>query len=209
VVFLVSRDMDTAVALVQSYLYMNGFFTVTEYPVWETMDDGEIRTVTDVDMLAVRFPGAGRVDPSDHERQGVVRPDPALDVDPDRIELIIAEVKEGRAELNQAARSREVLHAALHRFGYVAEDEADELMAQLLAGGEAIHPNGVRVRLMSFGSRPPHESSPAHQWLLMGQIVTYIRKALTENWFAARALQSKDPVISQMILVEKAIRGET
>jgi len=27
--------MDTAVALVQSYLYMNGYFTVTEYPVLE------------------------------------------------------------------------------------------------------------------------------------------------------------------------------
>lgn len=201
--------MDTAVALVQSYLYMNGFFTVTEYPVWETMEDGEIRTVTDVDMLAVRFPGAGRVDPADHARPGAVPPDPALGIDPDRIELLIAEVKEGRAELNDAARSREVLHAALHRFGNVAEQEADDLIAQLLDGGEALHPNGVRVRLMSFGSRPPREETASHQWLLMGQIVTYIRQILTENWFAARALQSKDPVISQMILVEKAIRGET
>ena len=39
--------MDTAVALVQSYLYMNGYFTVTEYPVLELMADGEYRTVTD------------------------------------------------------------------------------------------------------------------------------------------------------------------
>ena len=54
--------MDTAVALVQSYLYMNGYFTVTEYPVLELMADGEYRTVTDVDVLAVHIPGAGRDD---------------------------------------------------------------------------------------------------------------------------------------------------
>ena len=54
------RPMDTAVGLVQSYLYMNGYFTVTEYPVLELMASGEYRTVTDVDILALRIPGAGR-----------------------------------------------------------------------------------------------------------------------------------------------------
>jgi hypothetical protein len=30
--------MDTAVALTQAYLHVNGYFTVTEYPVLESMD---------------------------------------------------------------------------------------------------------------------------------------------------------------------------
>jgi hypothetical protein len=42
----------------------------------------------------------------------------------------------------------------------------------------------------------------------MGEIITFIRRVLAENWNVARAIQSKDPVLSQMILVEKAIRGE-
>ena len=83
--------MDTAVALVQSYLYMNGYFTVTEYPVLELMAGGEYRTVTDVDLLAVHIPGAGR---DDADVSGsFVAIDPDLDVDLARIDLIIAEVK--------------------------------------------------------------------------------------------------------------------
>ena len=82
--------MDTAVGLVQSYLYMNGYFTVTEYPVLELIADGEYRTVTDVDILALRMPGAGRSTGSPNG--AVLAVDPALDVDPDRVDLIIAEV---------------------------------------------------------------------------------------------------------------------
>ena len=44
--------MDTAVSLVQSYLFANGFFTVTEYPILETLTPGDSRTVTDIDVLA-------------------------------------------------------------------------------------------------------------------------------------------------------------
>ena len=53
--------MDAAIALVQTYLYANGFFTVTEYPVLEHMASSSPRTITDVDVLAVRFPGAGSI----------------------------------------------------------------------------------------------------------------------------------------------------
>ena len=49
--------MDNAVALVRAYLHVNGYFTVTEYPVLEAARHGGYRTVTDLDVLAVRFPG--------------------------------------------------------------------------------------------------------------------------------------------------------
>ena len=54
--------MDTAVALVQAYLHLNGYFTVAEYPVLDDTPDGQVRTVTDLDILAYRFPGAGNED---------------------------------------------------------------------------------------------------------------------------------------------------
>ena len=145
--------MDTAVGLVQSYLYMNGYFTVTEYPVLELIANGEYRTVTDVDMLALRIPGAGLA--TDSSDGSVLSLDPTLDVDPDRVDLIIAEVKEGKAELNASARDPKVLRAALNRFGAVPEDRIVGVIDELLEDGEAEHPQGARVRLMAFGSRPP------------------------------------------------------
>ena len=51
--------MDTAVALVQAYLNANGYFTVVEYPVVEALRNQPARSVTDLDVLAFRFAGAG------------------------------------------------------------------------------------------------------------------------------------------------------
>ncbi len=47
--------MDTAVALVQAYLNVNGYFTVVEYPVLGMERGRQARTVTDLDVLV---PGA-------------------------------------------------------------------------------------------------------------------------------------------------------
>ena len=199
--------MDTAVALVQSYLYMNGYFTVTEYPVLELMEDGEYRTVTDVDVLAVRIPGAGR---SGGEVGGTFAGvDPDLDVDLDRIDLIIAEVKEGRADLNSSARDPKVLRAALDRFGALGEERVSRVISELLRDGEADHPDGPRVRLMAFGARPPTHRDASHRWRLHGDLAGYMYRRIGQNWSAAQAIQSKDPALSFMLLLEKAVRGES
>jgi hypothetical protein len=50
--------MDTAVALVQAHLQVNGYFAVTECPVVEALRHHGYRTATDLDILAFRFPGA-------------------------------------------------------------------------------------------------------------------------------------------------------
>ncbi len=198
--------MDTAVGLVQSYLYMNGYFTVTEYPVLELIADGEYRTVTDVDMLALRIPGAGRT--SDSSGSAVVAVDPALDIDPDRVDLIIAEVKEGKAELNASARDPRVLRAALNRFGVVPDDRIAAVVDQLLEDGEAEHPEGARVRLMAFGSRPPVQRRPKYRWMLHGDLVGFMHRTIDKHWSAAQTIQSKDPALSFLLLLEKSVRGE-
>ncbi len=196
--------MDTAVALVQSYLYMNGYFTVTEYPVLEMMASGEFRTVTDVDILALRIPGAGRYDDDTPAGQPIIACDPALDVDEGRLDLIIAEVKEGKADLNASARDPEVLTAALRRFGYIDDETAEDLVDQLLEDGEAFHPSGPRVRLCAFGGRPPYQENPPYIWLLHADLADYIRGTLRKHWSAAQTIQSKDPALSFMLLMEKS-----
>lgn len=196
--------MDTAVSLVQSYLYMNGYFTVTEYPVVEMLGTGEYRTVTDVDLLALRMPGpvAG-----DDAARPILPADPALEIDEHRMDLIIAEVKEGKAELNASGRDPQVLGAAIRRFGRVEDDTLADLIDQLLEDGEAFHPQGPRIRLCAFGGRPPYESRVPYHWMLHADLIGYLHRMITEHWAIAQTIQSKDPALSFLLLLEKSLRG--
>lgn len=107
--------MDTSVALVQAYLHVNGYFTVAEYPVLEAYRDDHARTVTDLDILAFRFSGAGHdlIRGRGRRALGDRVTDPVLGCPADRPDMIIAEVKEGTARLNAAMRDPVVLEVAL------------------------------------------------------------------------------------------------
>lgn len=202
--------MDTAVSLVQSYLFANGFFTVTEYPILETLSPGDSRTVTDIDVLALRFPGAG--DSRRHATTSgiVLEPDPELDLSDDLIEVIIGEVKEGAAELNRAARDPDVLRAVLDRFGRMRTEVAAEVVAELVKTGTAMHPSGmVRFRQMVFASLPPTRHSFRYTWVSHGHIVEWMREQVRTHWDKLKTVQSKNPALSYMILFEKALRGES
>ncbi len=77
---------------------------MSEYPVVEARRYGGFRTATDLDILAFRFPGAGRLVPSGPDGdEHSYAPDPELGCRPDCAEMLIGEVKEGKAELNDAA----------------------------------------------------------------------------------------------------------
>ena len=180
-------------------------FTVTEYPVLELMASGEYRNLTDVDILALRLPSDGHSGPD--SSQPLIAVDPALGVDESRLDLIIAEVKEGKAELNSAGRDPAVLTAALRRFGHIDDKTVADIIEQLLEDGEAVHPAGIRVRLCAFGARPPHRSDVPYMWRLHGDLTEYIRKTLDEHWAAAQTIQSKDPVLAFILLMEKSARA--
>jgi hypothetical protein len=51
-------------------LRVNGYFTVTEYPVLEAARQEGFRTATDLDVLAFRFPRAGPLMPFEENDQG-------------------------------------------------------------------------------------------------------------------------------------------
>ena len=48
--------MDHAVSLVQTYLQLNGYFTSAEYPIMASAGRNGVRSITDIDILAFRFP---------------------------------------------------------------------------------------------------------------------------------------------------------
>jgi len=201
--------MDTAVALVRSYLHANGFFTVTEYPILEMIGDETPRTVTDIDVLGLRFPGAGGVG-SDTTTGGLrIAADPALGLDDSVIEVIIGEVKEGAAILNKAARDPQVLAAVLRRFGQMNQDVVDGLVAELVETGVAHHPAGIRIRLVVFATKPPSSNNVRYEWISIGDIAKWLQEQVHENWERVKTIQSKDPALSFLILFEKASRGES
>lgn len=150
--------MDTAVGLVQAYLRVNGYFTVAEYPVLDATGPGGPRTITDLDILAVRLhraPGAsGTVD---------APLDPALGAG-GGADMIVGEVKEGRPHPNPAMRDPAVLEAAFTRFGCCAPTDAARLVAELLETGRTVAPEGRTIRTVVFGNptSPPGAGAPWH-----------------------------------------------
>ncbi|MDX2344212.1 MAG: hypothetical protein QNL12_11035, partial [Acidimicrobiia bacterium] len=49
--------MDIAVNLVENYLRQTGYLTLSEFEVQRRDKQGRFKTVTDIDIMAIRFPG--------------------------------------------------------------------------------------------------------------------------------------------------------
>ncbi|MGZ5434265.1 MAG: hypothetical protein ACXW5U_03640 [Thermoanaerobaculia bacterium] len=186
--------MDNAVALVRAYLQLNGYFTITEYPVLRR-EEGSIRTLTEVDVAAFHLP-YGEPD---------YAPDPALHVPRDRPDLIIGEVKEGRAVINESANDPDIVAKVLRRFGCCTEGEARHVARSLLSKGTAETRAGHHVRLVAFGTAS--EMGMPWQTVLLSDVVAYVDRYISENWEVVRAAGSKDPIFGVMVLLAKARAG--
>lgn len=149
--------MDVAVELVDGYLRMTGYFTMTEVDIQRKTKSGEYITVTDVDMVAVRFPGrtlAADVHDGD-EAERLLLDDDALQLEDDMIDVIIGEVKQGEALINHGLKSHEALHSVLSRLEWLYEQGVDPVIVDLQQRGisyvEARGGGVLRTRLVAFG----------------------------------------------------------
>lgn len=201
--------MDNAVALVQAYLRVNGYFTVAEYPVAEATGGGGHRMLTDLDILAFRFPRAGVQFGGRREAVAteVFGLDPALGRGPADSDMIVGEVKEGRARLNHAARDPAVVRAALVRFGCCTADEAPELVDGLLQSGSARTGAGHLIRMVVFGASDDPAVTRGYSFVPLGHVVEHLRAHLRRHWDVLRHTQTKDPVLGFLMTLEKAERG--
>ncbi|MGZ4808221.1 MAG: hypothetical protein ACXV7D_02730 [Thermoanaerobaculia bacterium] len=201
--------MDHAVSLVQAYLQLNGYFTSAEYPIIAGAGRNGFRTITDIDILAFRFPaGFPAVTPSRHAPQtlDVHDIDPGLGVPPDTIDMIIGEVKEGKVGINSGVRDPAVLKAVISRFGDSAE-ESDRVVGELLNTGVAKLPTGYAVRLIAFGAFPPGSEVPPCRIISLGHVLTFLQSYVRRHWHVLRHLQFKDPAFGFLMTLEKARRG--
>ena len=190
--------MDTAVGLVQAYLRVNGYFTVAEYPVLDATGPDGPRTVTDLDILAIRL----------HHIPGD-DPDPALGARPGAPDMIVGEVKEGAPKLNPAMRGPGVLAAAFARFGCGPPADAPALVQELLTAGQVLAPEGHLIRTVAFGNTArPHRSGSWHT-VPLEHILDYLRDHLARNWAVVGRTQIKDDTLGLLALMEKAHRAGT
>lgn len=200
--------MDNAVAIVEAYLYINGYFTVTEYPVIEAVERGGYRMVTDLDILALRFPGAGRLIPSKTGMEAIFTTDQKLACSTDHTEMIVAEVKEGRAELNENAKDPMVLRTMLTRFGCCHASDVDKVVTSLLRTGDTITPSGHRIRLMAFGSIMPEKRKKGYKIILLKHVVRFLQEYIREHWEILHHGQFKHPAFGFLVSLEKALHSE-
>lgn len=198
--------MDNAVALVQAYLNLNGYFTVTEYPVLEMQRGRHFRVVTDLDILAFRFPQAGRQVIGDAARTTRFETDPELRCPVGQSDMIIGEVKEGRAELNRGARNSKVVAAVLARFGCCSADTVAGVVETLLRDGHAVTGTDHRVRLIAFGSLNSDGNNKPFESIELGHVIAYLQSYLREHWEVLRHAQFKHPAFGFLMTLEKALR---
>ncbi len=202
--------MDHAVALVQAYLQLNGYFTSAEFPIIASAGRNGARSITDVDVLAFRFPsgiGIGAQRPRRAPRGlDTSNLDPGLAVPPDSIDMVIGEVKEGRVGINSGIRDPEVLRTVLSRLGD-NDTGQDHVVDDLLRTGAATLHSGVTVRLIAFGAFPPGSPVPPCRIISLGHVLDYLQAYVRKHWNVLRHVQFKDPPSGFLMTLEKARRG--
>mgnify|MGYP001454488536 CR=1 FL=1 len=202
--------MDVAVSMVEAYLQVNGYFTVTEYPVLETLRHGDVRTATDIDVLAFRFARVGAAPKRGGRRRATVgpvvrEPDSALGVEAARPDMIIGEVKQGAARLNPAMRDPGVLAAALVRFGCCDMGAAEDVVQRLLTSGAARTGAGHTIRMVAFGSSPGRAGGP-FRVVGLDHVAAYLRRNLREHRSVLGHAQLTQPTLALLALLDKSER---
>ena len=201
--------MDHAVSLVQAYLQLNGYFTSAEFPVFASAGRSGARAITDIDILAFRFPSGLPLAQEKRAPQGLDMSDvdPGLGAAAEGVDMVIGEVKEGRVGINSGIRDPQVLKAVIGRLGNTAEED-DLVVAELLRTGNARLPSsGYTVRLVAFGAFPPGSEVPPCRIISLGHVLQFLQSYVRKHWQMLRHLQFKDPAFGFLMTMEKARRG--
>lgn len=198
--------MDVCTSLVQAYLHVNGYFTTTDYPLVEERLHNSPRTLTDMDTLAVRL--GVHESHSDHAPKPrvsgplVAQADPQLAIPPGSADMIVAEIKQGRARINPAARKRNALGGALARFGCCQVNEAADLVRDLLEHGRARSSRGHSIRMVLFASQG--ERAPrAWHWVRLDHVFRFLDDYLTHEQNRLGHVDLHDPTLAWLTMLHK------
>ena len=197
--------MDVAVNLVESYLRLNGYLTLSELEVQARTDRG-YETLTDVDVVGFRFPGDTYVaeDRVAEDCRLLLLTDDVLDLADDRIDVIIGEVKQGDAVFNPSLTRHEVLHSVLHRIEWIYAHGVDAVLERLQQGGishDAARGDGrIRTRLVAFGQA----EQPGPHTIPIGHVVDQMVRFMDRYDDVLRSAQFREPAPALLRLLVKA-----
>ena len=193
--------MDPAVGLVEAYLQINGYLTVTEYPICGPAGNPE-SVATDIDVIAIRFPGAL---PLAAER--LDEPDSALNITPNTLDLLICEVKEGKARLNPNLINAATLRATLDRVGCCPKERIEGHVKDLLRSGvahmaddEHLH---CRARVAVFAGRQGDHRVRKAILISLGHVARTVASYLHNHDRTLHAIKLTQPALSYLHLLEK------
>ncbi len=198
--------MDIAVNLVENYLRLNGYMTLSEFEVQRRDKKGRFKTVTDVDVMGIRFPGDIYIgDPHQTEDcEMLLIDDPVLELEPDTIDVIVGEVKQGQAELNPGIKDHGVLHSVLRRMEWIYDTDLRDVIKGVQRDGlhRAPAKGGARVRtrLVAFGRS--HYSNL--NTISLSHMVTTLLDFFERHEDAFRPIQFREPAPAFLSLLLKA-----
>lgn len=198
--------MDIAVNLVESYLRLTGYLTLSEFEVQRRNEQGRFTTVTDIDIMAVRMPGAVFVgddhEPTDYALLEIH--DPALALEDGVVDVILGEVKQGGAELNAGIKDHAVLHTMLRRVEAMYDEPLDVVIRgvqqRLVHRSPARGGGTIRTRLMAFG-----RSTETNETVMsLSHVVSTMLAFFQEHEDAIRVVQFREPAPALLQLLLKA-----
>jgi hypothetical protein len=198
--------MDIAVNLVENYLRLTGYMTLSEFEVQRRDKDGRFKSVTDIDIMGIRFPGDIYIGdphgPADYEM--LLIDDPVLEHEANTIDVIVGEVKQGQAEFNPGIKDYGVLHSMLRRVEWVYDIGVGEVIDGLQREGLHRAPSKagavVRTRLVAFGrSRYSNLNT-----ISISHIVTTMLEFFEKHEDAFRPIQFREPAPALLSLLLKS-----
>lgn len=192
--------------LVENYLRLNGYLTLSEFEVQRRVRKGHYKAVTDVDIMAVRFPGDLFIgDPhSESEAELLLIEDPALELADVTIDVVIGEVKQGPAELNANIKDHSVLHTMLHRIEWLYGVPLDEVISGLqrkaIYTARSCGRGDIRTRLVAFGRSPSVDVNT----ISLSHVVRTMIEFMESHEDALKPIQFKEPAPAMLRLLMKA-----
>jgi hypothetical protein len=198
--------MDIAVNLVENYLRLTGYMTLSEFEVQRRDKDGRFKSVTDIDIMGIRFPGdiylGDPHGPADYEM--LLIDDPVLEHEDNTIDVIVGEVKQGQAEFNPGIKDHGVLHSMLRRVEWVYDVGVNDVIDGLQREGLHRAPSKggaiVRTRLVAFG-RSSHSNLNT---ISISHIVTTMLEFFEKHEDAFRPIQFREPAPALLSLLLKS-----
>jgi hypothetical protein len=198
--------VDTAVELVEIYLRLNGYLTLSEWQIQTLSDAGQWQTLTDVDILGLRFPGdIYLADVHDAALRETMRmTGELLMLEDDTVDVIVGEVKEGEAVFNPAVAHHETLHTALHRLAWLYEEgDLEKIIEDLGDHGVCYTParggGVVRTRLVAFG----RASELTMNTVPIGQILGRLATIFDTYDQVLRSMKFSNPAAATLNLLHK------